>query len=126
MRRYPDPTRQYPIPGFADYYITTTGVVWSHKRGAPKRIKHFVTPAGYVAVALVHNGVPDRPHLHRLLALTFLPNPKGLPKAGHKDLNPLNNDLSNLEWCLHQKTMDRSAALYGATEPLATIPAMPT
>jgi hypothetical protein len=48
--------------------------------------------------------------------LTFLPNPKGLPKAGHKDLNPLNNDLSNLEWCLHQKTMDRSAALYGATE----------
>ena len=35
----------------------------------------------------------------RLVAKTFLPNPDNLPEVNHKDENPLNNQLSNLEWC---------------------------
>lgn len=37
--------------------------------------------------------------VHRLVALNFLDNSKNLPIVNHKDGNPSNNALSNLEWC---------------------------
>ena len=36
---------------------------------------------------------------HRLVAETFIPNPDNLPCVNHKDENPSNNKLDNLEWC---------------------------
>lgn len=36
--------------------------------------------------------------LHRVLAECFIPNPNNLPQINHIDGNPLNNNLSNLEW----------------------------
>jgi hypothetical protein len=36
--------------------------------------------------------------IHRLVAETFLINPKHLPQVHHKDNNSLNNKVSNLEW----------------------------
>lgn len=37
--------------------------------------------------------------VHRLVAYTFIPNPKNLPYINHKDENPANNHKENLEWC---------------------------
>lgn len=37
--------------------------------------------------------------VHRLVALTFIPNPNNLPIINHKDENPSNNKINNLEWC---------------------------
>ena len=42
-------------------------------------------------------------NVHRVIALSMIPNPKNLPCVNHKDGNKLNNSVSNLEWCTHSE-----------------------
>ena len=44
-------------------------------------------------------------YLHRIIALTFLENPNNYSDVNHKDGNPYNNVLSNLEWCSRKENM---------------------
>ena len=36
--------------------------------------------------------------VHRLIAQSFIPNPRNFPEVNHKDSNKLNNKIENLEW----------------------------
>ena len=40
-----------------------------------------------------------KPEIHRLVSTAFIPNPLGLPEVNHKDENPSNNVVGNIEWC---------------------------
>ena len=38
-------------------------------------------------------------YVHRIVAYNFIPNQNGLTFINHKDENPTNNNVLNLEWC---------------------------
>ena len=54
---------------------------------------------GYMKVQFSMNGKSMTKKVHRIIAACFLPNTDNLPEINHKDNNPLNNNVSNLEWC---------------------------
>lgn len=71
------------------------------KRKTPKIIKWRVTKKGYAQVILSVNNTQRRYSVHRLVALHFIPNLDNKPCVNHKDENPLNNNVENLEWCTY-------------------------
>ncbi len=68
-------------------------------RPKPRSVKAELTHDGYVRVCLSNRGTHKHYTVHRLVALTFIPNPDNLPQVNHKDENPQNNSVDNLEWC---------------------------
>ena len=85
-----------PIPGFPHYYITPTGDVYN-KDG--KKLSPYQNAKGYRKVDLMTDGQRSKQLVHRLVARAYIPNPLGLPMINHKDENPSNNCVDNLEWC---------------------------
>ena len=61
---------------------------------------------GYYVITLHKNSEQQYFRLHRLVATAFLPNPDRLPDVNHKDENPGNNCLENLEWCTKEYNMN--------------------
>lgn len=55
--------------------------------------------SGRLWVELYCNGERKPRLIHRLVASAFLANPGDLPQINHKDENPKNNRVENLEWC---------------------------
>lgn len=101
------------IPGYEGHYqASTDGHIRSmtkvvNVRNGYKAVKKGkeLTPLnlrkGYYGVRLSKEGHAKTERVHRLVALTFLPNPEGLPCVNHKDENPKNNCVDNLEWCTY-------------------------
>ena len=62
-------------------------------------LKPIKTKNGYCRIDLRLNQKHNYFLIHRLVAQTFIPNPNNYPCINHKDNNPLNNNVNNLEWC---------------------------
>lgn len=65
--------------------------------GKPK--KQVDNGHGYLNVCLSKFGKTKIYYVHRLVAQAFIPNHENLPEVNHKDENPYNNNVENLEWC---------------------------
>ena len=81
------------------YQVSNQGRVKSLKFGKEKIRKCREMSNGYLVVGLCKEGKRTDKLVHRLVAEAFLPNPNNLPQVNHKDENPSNNNVENLEWC---------------------------
>lgn len=99
------------IPGYEGLYqASTDGRIKSLARFNPnsgragmfyrqRELKTHIDHNGYLQVRLCKNGKYKTFKVHRLIALTYIPNANNLPSINHKDENKLNNHIDNLEWC---------------------------
>lgn len=74
------------------------------------------TNHGYAFVNLVKDGKSKPHYIHRLVAQAFIPNPLNLPYVNHKDENPKNNAVWNLEWCTPKYNANYGTAKERAAE----------
>lgn len=83
-----------------NYMISNLGRVKSLKRNII--LSTYINHSGYECARLMINGKRFGTGVHRLVAQAFIPNPNNWPQVNHKDENPLNNRVENLEWCTSQ------------------------
>lgn len=80
---------------------------------------------GYLHVGLCKNGTIKYHTIHRLVAKAFIPNELNLPEVNHKDCQPSNNSVDNLEWCTRHYNANYDNApmkkVMSVTKPVAQI-----
>lgn len=91
--------------------VRTVGHYVNGKNGSKRFVKGRirklnVIPGKYVRIQLRYKETPKL--VHRLVAEAFIPNPENLPEVNHKDKNPSNNRVENLEWISHKDNVDYS------------------
>lgn len=77
------------------FYITESGQLWRSDTN------HWYTPfdnGGYLSYHLKWKNKTYPKRIHRLIAEYYIPNPNNYPIVHHKDHNPYNNSIDNLEW----------------------------
>lgn len=99
------------IPGYEGIYVVSNfGKVKSLQRTRKgsygsimivyeKILNHKIDKDGYHIVTLSKEGKTKCIGVHRLVAQAFLKNFNNLPMVNHKDEDPSNNRVDNLEWC---------------------------
>lgn len=83
------------IPGYEGlYYVSESGKIKNNNFV----FDPVINKDGYYQCLLRKDGGRKNFVLHRLVALTFIPNPENLPVVNHLDGNKLNCAKNNLEW----------------------------
>lgn len=90
------------FPEFPKYEAGEDGSIYSlnyNHTGKRKELKQITNDEGYNYVFLVVNNIRYKRLSHRMIAITFIPNPENKPQVNH--INGIRNDnrVENLEWC---------------------------
>lgn len=94
------------IKGYEGHYqVSNYGNVRSIKR-IPVLLKGDFQSNGYKRVYLWKDGAKKNVLVHRLVALSFLPNPMEYTDVNHIDEDKANNHVENLQWCSHAYNMN--------------------
>ena len=101
------------------YQVSNLGNVRSLKYAGGdkvKMLKQGTDKKGYKRVVLCKDGKHKSYSVHRLVAIVFVPNLNDLPIINHKDENPSNNNVNNLEWCTYEYNNTYGTARKRASE----------
>ena len=98
------------IKGYeGSYQVSNLGNIRNlnfHREGKTLLLKPTINNRGYKRVWLYKNSKNEAYLVHRLVAIAFIPNPNNYTVINHKDENPSNNCVDNLEWCTQHYNMN--------------------
>lgn len=81
---------------YKNYLVDTEGNIYTQEGNL---MKQHLTHEGYLRVKLSKGLKRGMYLVHRIVAETYLDNPKGFPIVHHKNSVRNDNRVSNLEWC---------------------------
>lgn len=84
------------------YQVSNLGRIKNIKFKTQRILKQRQLADGHFTIGLCKNSAIKRHLVHRLVAISFIPNPNSLPIINHKDEDPTNNCVDNLEWCTNK------------------------
>lgn len=98
-----------------NYEASTNGFI--RNKTTKHILKGSLNNSGYLMVTICLDG-KRHPHylVHRLIALTFIPNPNNYSEVNHKDEVKTNNSIENLEWCTSKYNQNYGTAIKRARE----------
>ena len=95
------------IPGYEGYQAHPDGEIRNTKTG---RIFQADTKKHPYRQVTIQPNDQSR-SVHKLVAITFCPNPMNLPQVNHKDGNKRNNRSENLEWVTASDNVKQAIAM---------------
>lgn len=94
------------------YYVSNFGRIWNRKN------REWISKYEYKGRYKV--SLYSHPHiLSRVVAITFIPNPDNKPEVNHKDENPKNDRVDNLEWVTRKENLNYGTRTQRASETRA-------
>ena len=103
------------IPGYdGKYEVSTYGNVRCvnyRRSGKSQNMKLSLSHHNYYMVTLRQQGKNVNRSVHRLVAITWIPNPKNLPEIDHINSNPSDNRIENLRWCTKEENYKNPATI---------------
>lgn len=111
----------YDIPDFTGYKADKDGNIYSMiPKGCrnrfdktkwldkPKKLKYRQTENGYCRVYMRRDSTGKREdvYIHRIIASMFIPNPNNYSDVNHKNSDPSDNRVENLEWLTHKDNLE--------------------
>lgn len=105
------------IKGYENrYQVSNLGKIrrknYDYRSPKYRILKPKIEKNGYYRITLSFNNCSKTYGIHRLVAQAFIPNPNNYPIINHKDENPSNNYVENLEWCTYSYNSSYGSARY--------------
>lgn len=88
--------RRFKQTKFKDYLASQSGEIYSMKSGLI--LSPRIDKDGYQEVSIMVDNKQTSKTVHRIIADTWIPNPKKLPYVNHRNGNRSDNRTANLEW----------------------------